>query len=1046
LTNLLCLQSTNPDRTDLIQLTSDALHFIQQFSVGIIHNPLHIYASALPFTPVDCALRKAYITLFPDIPQVITGLDSHWPVDSILRGASPPGFNEIHIGSITFSPDASRIAVSSGHRSVRVWHLLSGTHVDLNHSSGVTAVVFSPDGCVLASCSLDGSIGIWDAMARGTPINELSSNNCTHPMMSIAISSDNQFVATGSLTGCIHVWDLKVASRPERRLSRHTTRVCSLVFLSDVAQMASCSVDGMVCIWDMQTWECIRQPLNRHLYGVLSIVFSSCGSRIAIWFVDGSLRFQNIEPNNDEQSEALPSGSVSIIVSPDQGSRITFSTDHSPRYHPAGSDFLVSMNIADEQMRFTFAAFSPIDSQIIARCADGIIRLCNFTTSPPAFQVVSTNKGTKGPVAFTDDGSQIGFCARDGSIQTWDLESERLRSIPSTIPGHMPLMLSFSPDKLYIAASYEDGYLLVWNVDEGIITWQFQEEGKWVNVVTFSPGQHLIAIGTSTGTCVVYDYIEGRSVFVQDAWDESGPILKLELGGEPLSLKRVGLGITPEWYVASGSHCSTHYGGDFGGIVSAAFSPDGSKVASASGTGQVTVWDSLTGDPTVTFICRESQNMAAVAFSADSGRVCALSNAFKGIVRVWTIDGQQQAISGESNSNKLVTSAKVACSGNRIAVLREDGTLLLHGATSISHAIFTLPQTRLYQFSSDGKLLASCSLDGYLQVQETDSGHLISRCPVNGSTVLEFSPNSQQIVTVDDMDVIQVWDAGTEFNEGRNLGKAFGTAAKDVTIYGSPNATGHPVHNWPPDVHFTADSAGLLNYFYPDGKTTKLRMLDMDGSLRYEGDNSYLCADGSRIVQLVTFAAELETYDTVRVLDVTTLSIVFEGHGLCDIAMLAISPDGLFVAGSPEGPEDDTILVWKLDAGRAAWRILHDDITAMVFSPDSTMLATFDGCDRFCAWRLETGELAACKSASFLWHSVEFSLDHFVRHLSDEDGPLYALSGFFGVDDDWFVRTGDFKKVLWIPFDFRGETSTGGQTAVITTTDKRLVLIRMGNE
>ena len=138
-----------------------------------MHNPLHIYISALPFTPLDTAFRKAYIALFSDIPQVVTGLNLHWPAESIFHGPRFPYFHkskDTSTGSITFSSDGSRLAVSSGHHMIRLWHLQSGTFIDLNHqSSGVTAVAFSRDDCMIASCSLGGSIwlpGAQDFLAE----------------------------------------------------------------------------------------------------------------------------------------------------------------------------------------------------------------------------------------------------------------------------------------------------------------------------------------------------------------------------------------------------------------------------------------------------------------------------------------------------------------------------------------------------------------------------------------------------------------------------------------------------------------------------------------------------------------------------------------------------------------------------------------------------------------------------------------------------------------------------------------------------------------
>ena len=414
-------------------LVSDDLRLVQQFSVVIMQNPLHIYASALPFTPIESAIRRAYLPLFPSLPRVIAGLHQNWSsVFSIFGGRSQP-YGGGSVRSIAFSVDGSRIAIASDDHIVRLWYHQSGTYFELKqHTAGVTSVSFSPDGAMMASSSHDGLACIWDATANTTsPVHILRVDDLDpsgHSLTSVAFSQDSQLVASGSSAGSIYVWDLSVDPPSKRQLSKHASWICSLVFVNDCSRMTSCSIDGKVCIWDTQTWDCIRQPWDRHLYGVNFVTLSLDGSRMAICFVDGSLKFEDIEYGSDAPLSAS-SRSVSIAISPDRHLGVAYSNDRSPLFSGFGDQ--ISVNDTDAARKpISFVAFSPIRDHLSTRCTDGSIHLYSPPANRPTLQVICTDAGPAGPVVFADDGAQVAFSTSDGSIRTRDLTNERVRSIP----------------------------------------------------------------------------------------------------------------------------------------------------------------------------------------------------------------------------------------------------------------------------------------------------------------------------------------------------------------------------------------------------------------------------------------------------------------------------------------------------------------------------------------------------------------------------------------------------------------------------------------
>src|SRR5262249_46380332 len=89
------------------------------------------------------------------------------------------------------------------------------------HDDEVRAVAFSPDGALLASCCLDGTIKLWD-IQKGT--ERLSWHADTLPLNSIAFSHDGKLLAgvTGlaGQPGGVKLWNvaaLPASGEPEER-------------------------------------------------------------------------------------------------------------------------------------------------------------------------------------------------------------------------------------------------------------------------------------------------------------------------------------------------------------------------------------------------------------------------------------------------------------------------------------------------------------------------------------------------------------------------------------------------------------------------------------------------------------------------------------------------------------------------------------------------------------------------------------------------------------------------------------------------------------
>jgi len=61
-----------------------------------------------------------------------------------------------------FSPDGTLLATASVDRTVKLWHLPDGKLTGvLTNPEGITSIAFSPDGLLLATGSSDDKIRLW---------------------------------------------------------------------------------------------------------------------------------------------------------------------------------------------------------------------------------------------------------------------------------------------------------------------------------------------------------------------------------------------------------------------------------------------------------------------------------------------------------------------------------------------------------------------------------------------------------------------------------------------------------------------------------------------------------------------------------------------------------------------------------------------------------------------------------------------------------------------------------------------------------------------
>jgi predicted oxidoreductase (fatty acid repression mutant protein) len=197
-------------------------------------------------------------------------------------------------------------------------------------------------------------------------------------------------------------------------------------------------------------------------------------------------------------------------------------------------------------------------------------------------------------------------------------------------------------------------------------------------------------------------------------------------------------------------------------VFSAAFSPDGTRVVTASLDGTARVWETSSGQLQAT-LTGHTKEVFSAAFSSDGTRVVTASA--DNTARVWQISsGQLQAtLTGHT---KGVRSAAFSPDGTRVVTASADNTARMWQASSGQLQATLEGHTngvRSAAFSPDGTRVVTASGDGTARVWQASSGQPQAILEGHTDWVISaaFSPDGIWVVTASADNTARVWEASS---------------------------------------------------------------------------------------------------------------------------------------------------------------------------------------------------------------------------------------------------------------------------------------------
>ena len=570
-------------------------------------------------------------------------------------------------------------------------------------------------------------VEVWDieeGKARGTYCQGVPWN---YIFTAAAFSPDLKYVAASCDLRVLGVWDTQSGSVIVGPLhDLHSVNTLSLAVSPDGSKLALGTIHGAVVIRDAGNGAVISAPSVKHLSAVKYVTFSPDGHLLASGSYDKTVRIWNVE-NGDLLLPPLE-GHTSTVVCADYAADgrhiVSCSDDGMVRIWDVGTGRTIS--VFHDLGYIMSVAYSPCGSRIVSGNVNGSVTIWDTEGVKIATGHHNAVDEWVDAVFAPSNGKSIITGGYYGTVRIWDALGRAVGQEREYTHHRSILSVTYSRDGRRIASASADKSVHVWDAEEGAsIAGPFLGHQDDVSCVAFLPGW-------------------GNRRLVSSSLDKTIRLWNAEAS----ELEDAELSCFQELHVDR--------------VTCMALSTDGTKSASGSTDGMISVWNPTSGKRLISFSGAHSISIQAVAFSPDNKQLAAGTS--DGMVRTWDVETWKPTSETTRGHQGGVLSVCFSPDSSRVVSGSEDCTIIVWDSKDL-RAIFKPLEghhghVTSVVFSVDNKHLFSGSTDGFVRAWDVGTGESVLTFAAHDKPIrcLALSPNGERLASGSDDTRIKVWD------------------------------------------------------------------------------------------------------------------------------------------------------------------------------------------------------------------------------------------------------------------------------------------------
>lgn len=400
-----------------------------------------------------------------------------------------------NIRRIAFSPVGETMALSRTGDKIVIYDVFK--RKDVRTITGTAdELVFSPNGCILASVNEDGII-FWETKT-GKRIRALCDG-----ATSAAFSPDGKYLMS-AINGTIRKWEVASGREVDSR-DAHIYSVDNIAVSQNSDIVASLDGVSTLNVWESRTGKRLRT--SRLNSDVRSTSFSRNLSKIALGFGSGNIFIR--DPLSGTLLFSLSSQERKVsTLSFSPGGKLLASTcgeqEDKPLVHLWDMDSKRLLYTVKHSHSILSMAISPRRRLLAIGDSTGRISLYNYKTGE--LQNTFFIQGYVRSISFCADDNYLAvpLWRKFGFIRLWNLDSCSPIDLAGT-PGEIIYCLATSPDGSLLATGDSSGQVIIWET----LTWKriqtLRGHQGVVACMAFSGNGRALVTGGNDTTLLLWD-------------------------------------------------------------------------------------------------------------------------------------------------------------------------------------------------------------------------------------------------------------------------------------------------------------------------------------------------------------------------------------------------------------------------------------------------------------------------------------------------------------------------------------------------------------